>query len=31
MAKEYMTLEFPNNATGQADKLKALQTYGAEG
>ncbi len=31
MAKEYKTLQFPNNKKGQADKLQALQTYGAEG
>jgi hypothetical protein len=31
MAKEYKTLQFPNNKKGQADKLTALQTYGAEG
>ncbi len=31
MAKEYTTLEFRNNAEGQAEKLKALQSYGAEG
>lgn len=31
MAKEYKNLEFPNNAKGQSDKLKALQTCGAEG
>jgi hypothetical protein len=31
MAKEYKNLQFPNNEKGQADKLRALQTYGAEG
>lgn len=31
MAKEYQTLQFPNNAKGQADKLQALQTCGADG
>jgi hypothetical protein len=31
MAKEYMNLEFPNNSLGQAEKLKALQSYAAEG
>jgi hypothetical protein len=29
--KEYMTLQFPNNVKGQADKLNALTTHGAEG
>jgi hypothetical protein len=31
MAKEFMNLQFPNNAGGQAEKLKALQTYGSQG
>ena len=31
MAKEYQTLQFPNNAKGQTDKLSTLRTYGAEG
>ena len=31
MAKEFINLQFPNNAGGQTRKLKALQTYGAEG
>ena len=29
--KEYITLKFPNNATGQRMKLEALQSYGAQG
>lgn len=31
MTKEYMNLQFPNNAKGQADKLDALRTYSGEG
>ncbi len=31
MTKEYMNLQFPNNAKGQADKLDALRTYSASG
>ncbi|MHC5615249.1 MAG: hypothetical protein ACYTXA_30825 [Nostoc sp.] len=29
--KKYITLKFPNNATGQRMKLEALQSYGAQG
>lgn len=29
--KEYITLQFPNDATGQRRKLEALQSYGAQG
>jgi hypothetical protein len=31
MAKEFINLQFPNNAAGQAQKLEALQNYGAQG
>ncbi|MGR3275434.1 hypothetical protein ACSYAD_10005 [Acaryochloris marina NIES-2412] len=31
MTKEFMNLQFPNNANGQAEKLQALQTYGSQG
>lgn len=31
MAKEYTSLQFPNNAKGQAQKLKEIQTYAAQG
>jgi hypothetical protein len=31
MPKEYTNLQFPNNANGQAEKLQALKTYGAQG
>jgi hypothetical protein len=30
MAKEFMNLQFPNNAEGQTEKLKALHTYCSE-
>ena len=31
MAVEYKTLTFPNNAEGQAEKIKALQWYSSQG
>lgn len=31
MTKEFKNLRFPNNASGQTEKLRALQAYGAEG
>ncbi len=31
MAVEYKTLTFPNNAQGQAEKIKALQWYSSQG
>ena len=31
MAKEYKTLQFPNTARGQADKVSSLQQHSSEG
>lgn len=31
MAKEYISLQFANNAYGQKDKIKAIQQKSAEG
>ncbi|MGB7415712.1 MAG: hypothetical protein WA902_16015 [Thermosynechococcaceae cyanobacterium] len=31
MAKEFVNLQFVNNAQGQTEKIQALQTYGAQG
>ena len=31
MSKEFMNLEFPNNARGQTQKIDTLQRYSAEG